>query len=89
MDAAEILKRSLADGVEFSDVQIGYEQYEPPGTLSVEISPLGITNDVVVNLKDEKENELALSLDSIVQGVEYYDTYTHYEELQDVPRPSL
>jgi len=85
-ETTEILRRSLADGVEFTDVQIGHEQYEPPGTLSVEISPLGVTNDVVINLRDEKEKELALFLDSIVQGVEYFDTYTRYEELQDVPQ---
>ncbi len=88
-ESTEILKRNLAQGVAFRDVQVGYDTYVPPGTLSVEISPLGVTNDVLINLEDEKEAALAVSLNALVQGVEYFETYTTYEELQDVPPPAM
>lgn len=84
-DAQALLKRSLGTGVRFVDVQVGYNVYTPPGLLQIEISPLGVTNDVVINLEDAQRMELAVALNALVQGVEFYDERKDYEELQDVP----
>lgn len=84
-DAQELLERSLGRGVRFTDVQVAYQTYLPPGVLQIEISPLGVTNDVVINLQDAREMELAVALNALVQSVEYFDEHKDYEELQDVP----
>ncbi len=84
-EARELLERSLGRGVRFVDVQVAYQTYLPPGVLQIEISPLGVTNDVVINLQDAEEMELAVALNALVQGVEYFDEHKDYEELQDVP----
>ncbi len=84
-DAQTLLRRSLGTGVRFVDVQVAYETYTPPGVLQIEISPLGVTNDVVINLQDAQGMELAVSLNALVQGVEFYDEHKEYGELQDVP----
>jgi prepilin-type N-terminal cleavage/methylation domain-containing protein len=79
----EILKRSLARGVKVTDVQVGYDLYTPPGVLSVEISPLGVTNDAIINLEDDTEGACAVSINALIQSIEYLGAYTKYEELQD------
>jgi prepilin-type N-terminal cleavage/methylation domain-containing protein len=84
-EAAEILRRKLARGVQFTDIQVGHDTYESPGSLSVEISSLGVTNDVVINLEDEKEASFSLWLNALVQGVDYFDEHKTYEELQEAP----
>ena len=84
-EATELLKRSLDRGVVFTDAQVGYDLYTAPGVLSVEISPLGVTSDIIINLEDENKAECAISLNALVQSVEYLDRYTKYEELQDAP----
>jgi prepilin-type N-terminal cleavage/methylation domain-containing protein len=86
-EARELLKRSLGSGVKFVDVQVAYNEYTPPGVLQVEISPLGVTNDVVVNLEDGQHLELAVALNALVQSVEFHDRHVSYEELQDAPTP--
>ncbi len=86
-DAQSLLRRSLGTGVRFVDVQVGYETYTPPGVLQIEISPLGVTNDLVINLEDAQHMELAVALNALVQSVEFYEERKDYEELQDVPAP--
>ncbi len=81
----EILKSRLGKGIKFTDIQVGYDTYAPPGTLSVEISPLGVTNDVLVNLEDEKGRAVAVSLNALVQSVRFFEEHKTYEELQDDP----
>ena len=83
--AGQLLKRRLPKGVAITDIQVGYDLYAAPGTLAIEISPLGVTNDVLINLEDERGAALAVSLNALVQRVEYFDAYTTYEELNDVP----
>ena len=65
--------------------ELAVEAGLPPGVLQIEISPLGVTNDVVINLQDAREMELAVALNALVQSVEYFDEHKDYEELQDVP----
>jgi hypothetical protein len=84
-EATKLLKRRLIKGVKFSEIHVGYDTYTAPGTLSVEVSPLGVTNDVIVNLEDEQETAYAVSLNALVQRVESYDEHKTYEDLQDVP----
>ncbi len=84
-EATKILKRRLAGGVTITDIQIGYDRYTPPGSLSIEISPLGVTNDVIVNLQDENERAFAVSLNALIQRIEYFEERKEYEDLQDVP----
>jgi prepilin-type N-terminal cleavage/methylation domain-containing protein len=84
-ESAPILRRRLPAGVKFTDVQVGHDTYTPPGILSIEVSPLGITNDVLVNLEDESKGARAVWMQSLVQGVRYFDEYTSYEDLQESP----
>jgi len=84
-ESAPLLRRRLPTGVKFTDVQVGHDAYVAPGVLSIEVSPLGITNDVLVNLEDERRQARAVWLQSLVQGVRYFDEYTSYEELQEAP----
>jgi len=53
--------------------------------VQIEISPLGVTNDIVINLRDAREKELAVALNALVQSIEYFDERKDYEELQDDP----
>ena len=73
----------LGEGVLFTDIQVEEQTFTPPGILTVEISPLGVTNDLVINLHDEKERTLCLYLDALVQRVEYYEEHKLYAELQE------
>ncbi|HNR98918.1 MAG TPA: prepilin-type N-terminal cleavage/methylation domain-containing protein [Planctomycetota bacterium] len=84
-EARELLERSLGRGVRFTDVQVAFQTYLPPGVLQIEISPLGVTNDIVINLRDAREKELAVALNALVQSIEYFDERKDYEELQDDP----
>ncbi|MBN1421391.1 MAG: prepilin-type N-terminal cleavage/methylation domain-containing protein [Planctomycetes bacterium] len=84
-EGQRILKRRLGAGVSFTDIHVGYETYIPPGTLSIEVSPLGVTNDVLINLEDKDGEACAVALDAMVQGIEFHDGYKTYEELQDEP----
>lgn len=82
---AVLLKRRLARGTSFADIQVGYDRYQPPGLLSIEVSPLGITNDIIVNLTDEKQNVQAVCLYALAQRVAYRDGHCDYGEVQDAP----
>lgn len=84
-ESPAILKRGLAKGVAFADIQLGYDTYTPPGTLSIEVSPIGVTNDVLINLEDDEGGAGAVWLNAFVQSVTYFDEHKEYEELQDVP----
>jgi prepilin-type N-terminal cleavage/methylation domain-containing protein len=84
-EGKDLLERSLGKGVKFADVQVGYEMYQPPGTLSIEVSPLGVTSDFVVNLEDESGRAYAVSMNALTQSVKYYDGYAEYAETQDAP----
>jgi len=64
---------------------VAFQTYLPPGVLQIEISPLGVTNDIVINLRDAREKELAVALNALVQSIEYFDERKDYEELQDDP----
>lgn len=81
--ATPLLERRLSRGVRFTDIQLGSAEYRAPGVLSVEVSPLGVTNDILVNLEDEEERTMAVFLNALVQGIEFHDAYTTYAELQD------
>ncbi len=80
-----LLKRRLEKGIAFEDIQVGYDRYEAPGTLAIEVSPLGVTNDVIVNLTDEESQAYAVSLDALTQRVTCEDGHRDYEEAQDAP----
>ncbi len=81
-DAGRLLVESLGSGVRFTDVQAGGETFTPPGVLSVEISPLGFTGDLLVNLEDAAGNSMAVELDSLVQGIRYHEGYETWDEFQ-------
>lgn len=81
-EGGKLLERSLGKGVRFTDIQAGGETYTPPGILSVEISPLGITGDLLVNLEDEAGNTMAVELDSLVQGIHFHEGYETWDEFQ-------
>jgi prepilin-type N-terminal cleavage/methylation domain-containing protein len=83
-DAEDVIDYRLAGGVSFKDIQVGYEKYEPPGTLSIEVSPLGVTSDFIVNLEDASGLGFAVSMNALVQSVKYHERNTDYEDLQDV-----
>ncbi|HHI69332.1 MAG TPA: prepilin-type N-terminal cleavage/methylation domain-containing protein [Planctomycetes bacterium] len=84
-EGVKILEESLGSGVRFTDIQAGGETYTPPGVLSVEISPLGFTGDLLVNLEDEAGNTMAVELDSLVQGIRYRRGYETWDEFQNGP----
>ena len=84
-EGTQLLKRRLATGVAFAEMHVGYNTYTAPGTLLVEVSPLGMTSDVIVNLTDEDETAYAVSLNAMVQRIERFDEHKTYEDLQDVP----
>jgi len=81
-EARDVCIRSLGKGIKFTDIQVGNEKYEPPGTLSIEVSPLGVTSDFVVNIEDDREKQFAVAMNSLVQSVRYYEEYTDYATLQ-------
>ena len=84
-DGEVLLPRRLATGVSFTEVYVGPTLYQPPGTLSIEISPLGVTNDIVVNLEDNEGGQFAVALDALVQSIDTFPEHKTYEDLQDVP----
>lgn len=84
-DAREVMRRSLGKGVRFANVHVGYELYEPPGTLAIEVSPLGVTSDFIINLEDSSGEEYAVSMNALVQSVTYYNEHVDYEALQEIP----
>jgi prepilin-type N-terminal cleavage/methylation domain-containing protein len=84
-EGKDLLVRSLGAGVKFADVQVGEEMYQSPGTLSIEVSPLGVTSDFVVNLEDDSGRAYAVAMNSLTQSVKYYEEYTEYAATQDAP----
>lgn len=82
-----ILKRRLGKGVTFTDIEAAGETYLPPGTLSIEVSPLGITNDIIVNLEDERGAAAGLHVNALVQGITYFEEHATLEEYEDAREP--
>ncbi len=81
-EGRSFLMRRLVRGVSFADIQVGGNLYVPPGTLSVEISPLGVTNDLLVNLQDSEGGEAAVWLNALVQSVEYFSERKNFEDFK-------
>ena len=81
-EGVKLLERGLGSGVRFTDIQSEGETYSPPGVLSVEVSPLGFTGDLLVNLEDEAGNAMAVELDSMVQGIHRREGYETWDEFQ-------
>lgn len=72
-EAEEILKRSLGKGITFSEITVSANTYTPPGTLEVEISPLGVTNDLLITIEDSESRKLSIELDSLVQRIVFHE----------------
>jgi type II secretion system protein H len=72
-------QRALYRDVTFRDIQVGEEVYSERGTLSIEISPLGITSACMVHLEAEGGGEITLELCPLTGMVRFYDGYKEYE----------
>ncbi len=75
-------KRTLYRDITFEDIQVGEEMYgggERRGTLSIEISPLGITSACMVHLEAEGGTQITLEVCPLTGMVRFYDGYKEYE----------
>lgn len=72
-------QRSLYRDISFRDIQVGEEVYSERGTLSIEISPLGITSACMVHLEAESGGEMTLEVCPLTGMVRFYDGYKEYE----------
>ncbi len=72
-EARSILKRNLGKEIRFSEITVGPNSYVPPGTLEVQVSPLGITSDIRLALEDNESRKLTVELDSLVQRIVYHE----------------
>jgi type II secretion system protein H len=71
--------RSLYRDITFEDIQVGEEVYSERGTLSIEISPLGITSACMVHLEAEGGGQMTLEVCPLTGTVRFYDGYKEYE----------
>jgi type II secretion system protein H len=72
-------QRSLYRDITFKDIQVGEEVYSERGTLSIEISPLGVTSACMVHLEAEGGGEMTLEICPLTGTVRFYDGYKEYE----------
>jgi prepilin-type N-terminal cleavage/methylation domain-containing protein len=79
-DASESPRiRSLYRSIAFKDIQVGEELYGERGTLSIEISPLGVTSACMIHLEAEGGGEMTLEVCPLTGSVRFYDGYREYE----------
>jgi type II secretion system protein H len=71
--------RSLYRSISFRDIQVGEELYGERGTLSIEISPLGITSACMIHLEAEGGGEMTLEVCPLTGSVRFYEGYREYE----------
>ncbi len=72
-------KRALYRDITFKDIQVGEEVYGERGTLSIEISPLGITSACMVHLEAQGGGEITLEICPLTGMVRFFDGYREYE----------
>jgi type II secretion system protein H len=77
-------KRYLYRDIEFKDIQVGEEVYSERGTLSIGISPLGITSACMVHLQSQEGQELTVEVCPLTGMVRFYDGYQEYEPPEDL-----
>jgi len=71
--------RGLYRSISFRDIQIGDELYGERGTLSIEISPLGITSACMIHLEAEGGGEMTLEVCPLTGSVRFFEGYVEYE----------
>ena len=77
-------KRTLYRDITFEDIQVGEEMYSERGTLSIEVSPLGVTSACMVHLEAEGGAQMTLEVCPLTGMVRFYDGYEEYEPPEDL-----
>jgi len=72
-------KRVLYDDVSFEDIQVGEDIYGESGSLSIEISPLGVTSAFMVHLESENGAKMTLEICPLTGLVRFFEGYKEYE----------
>ena len=72
-------KRTLYRDITFEDIQVGEETYSERGTLSIEISPLGVTSACMVHLAADGGGQMTLEVCPLTGMVRFHDEYKEYE----------
>ncbi len=71
--------RGLYRNISFKDIQVGDELYGEQGTLSIEISPLGVTSACMIHLEADGGGEMTLEVCPLTGSVRFYEGYREYE----------
>ena len=71
--------KGLYRNISFKDIQIGEELYGERGTLSIEISPLGVTSACMIHLEAEGGGEMTLEVCPLTGSVRFFEGYKEYE----------
>lgn len=75
----EIFKRALPSGVKFVDVLLSPDQKVEQGKAMVRVSPFGLSNHVVVNLRGE-DKPMAVRMNGLTGMIAYFEEYREFDE---------
>lgn len=82
-----LFSSSLPDGVQFIDVILGEKQKIERGRARVRISPFGIANHAIVNLRNEEKREIAVRMNGFTGFLTFYDGRAEADDLLEDADP--
>jgi prepilin-type N-terminal cleavage/methylation domain-containing protein len=76
-----VFLRLLPDGVQFTDIILGDKEKIASGRMRLRLSPFGVSNHAIVNLKNTDGQELALKMNGFTGLIFFADHHLDADEL--------